>query len=148
MDGNGHVVPDAEHSTERVGTQAHVGELAHVFEALSLLLHGIVAGAKTVDLKLGVLYLNALTLALTLDELTGGADARTRGDALQGVGIDLLGIDNNLDILNGRAVVQRDEVNSFAGTMGTNPSLDRNGLTEIGACECINNSCSTTHYLL
>ena len=52
MDGDGHVVTDTEDSTESVCTQAQVSVLAHILEALTLLLHGIVARATAVELQL------------------------------------------------------------------------------------------------
>ena len=84
-----HVMTDAHHGTESVGTQTHVGILTHILEALALLLHRIVAAAKTIHLEALTLNLYRLTGTLALNENTGGADARTCGDLLEHLGIKL-----------------------------------------------------------
>ena len=80
---------DTHHSTEGVGAQTHMGILAHIFEALSLLLHRIVAAAETIYLKALALYLNSLSGTLALNELSYGADARACGNLLEHVGVKL-----------------------------------------------------------
>ena len=83
MDGDGHVMANAEDSTKSIGAQTQVSVLTHILEALSLLLHRIVAWATTVELQFGSLDLAGLSFALALDELTGSTDARTGSDALE-----------------------------------------------------------------
>ncbi len=101
VNGDGHVVTDAEDSAKRIGAQTHVRILTHVLKALALLLHGIVGGTETVDLNLAGLYLARLTLALTLHEQARGADAGAGSDALELVLANLGRVYDDLDILDG-----------------------------------------------
>ena len=57
MDSHRHIVTNAHHSAEGIGTQTHVGILTHCLKALTFLLHGIVIATETIDLKLGSLNL-------------------------------------------------------------------------------------------
>ena len=52
VDGNGHVVTDAEHGTKCIGTRTQVGYLAQELHGVTLLLQGItvIAGAKHLNL--------------------------------------------------------------------------------------------------
>ena len=83
VDGDGHVVADAEDCSESVCTQTHVPVLAHVFEALSLFLHGIVAWTETVDFDLLALDFRCLSLSLALDKRADNTDADPCRDAFQ-----------------------------------------------------------------
>src|SRR3712207_9230740 len=108
-----------------------MGILAHVLKTLAFLLNRVVAGAETIDLKLTTLYLRGLTCALTFHQCTHDIDAGTGSNALQHFLIKLLRIDNHLNILDGRAIIKRYEVNRLATTMGPHPSLH-----EIGRASC------------
>ena len=143
MDGDGHVVTDTEDSTESVCTQAQVSVLAHILEALTLLLHGIVTRATSVELQLRSLDLAGLSFALALHELTGGTDARTGSDALEQLLIHRRGVNDNLNVLNGRTVVQGNEVHSLAATMRAHPAFDSHLFSKVGAPQGINHFCST-----
>ena len=138
-----HVMTDAHHGTESVGAQTHVRVLAHVFEALSLLLHGIVGAAQAVNLYLTALYLRSLTGSLALDKHSRGTYAGTCGDLLQHILVELGGIDNYLNVLYGRAVVQCYEINSLAAAVRTHPSLHIDNRSEVGAFENVDYLCST-----
>ena len=83
VDGDSHVMAYAHHGAERVGAQTHVGMLAHIFEALAFLLHGIVAAAKSVDLNPAALYLHGLAGALAFHQLAVDTDAGACGDLLE-----------------------------------------------------------------
>ena len=113
MNGHRHVVAYAHHGAEGVGAQTQVSILAHILERLSLLLHGVVAAAKAVDLERVTLNLACLSLALALNEFTCGTDARACSYLLQHVGIKLCRVDNNLDVVYGGTVVEGDEVDSL-----------------------------------
>ena len=89
MDSHRHVVADAHHSTKGIGTETEVSILTHVLEALSLLLHRIVAAAETVDFDAFALNLNALTGTLALYQGTYYADAGTSGNLTELILIDL-----------------------------------------------------------
>ena len=51
VDSHCHIVADAHNGTKGVGAQTHVGILTHYLEALTLLLHGVVIAAQTVNLE-------------------------------------------------------------------------------------------------
>ena len=89
VDSHRHVVADTHHGTKGIGTETEVSILTHVLEALSLLLHWIVAAAETVDLNAFALDLNALTSALALYQSTYYADAGTSSNLAELILIDL-----------------------------------------------------------
>ena len=130
---------DANNGAESVGTQAQVTVLAHVLEALPLLLHGVVAAAKAVYLKGLALHLDRLAGTLTLYQHTGGADAGSGGDVLEHLGVKLGRVYHHLNVLDGRTVVECYEVDSLAAAVSTHPSLYIYLFTEIGALEGIDN---------
>ena len=101
VDSHCHVVADAHHGTEGVGAQAHVGVLAHIFEGLSLLLHGVVCAAGAVNGDGRGLYLHALSRALALYERAFNAEACAGGDLLEGFFVELLHICHDLHVLDG-----------------------------------------------
>ena len=74
MDGDSHIVAYAHHGSEGVGAQAQMGVLTHIFEALSLLLHGVVAAAKTVDLNLAALQFDCLSGTLAFHQFAIDVD--------------------------------------------------------------------------
>ena len=123
VDGDSHIMPDAEHSTECIGTQTHMSELAHILEALALLLHRIIVRAETIDDNFLGLNLNGLTLALAFDESTLHTDTCTGGNTLQFLSIDGRRIDDHLQILYRRAIVEGDEVNSLTAAVRPRPSF-------------------------
>ena len=89
VDSHRHVVADTHHGTKGVGTKTEVSILTHVLEALSLLLHWIVAAAETVDFDAFALNLNTLTGTLALYQGTYYADAGTSGNLAELILIDL-----------------------------------------------------------
>ena len=95
-----HVMANAEHCSERVGTQAHVRVLAHVLEALTLFLHRVVVRAQAIDDNVLCLNLNGLSLALALDERALDAYAGTGGYALEFLCVHRSGVYNDLHVLN------------------------------------------------
>ena len=141
VDGNGHVVAYSHHSTEGVGAQSQVGVLPHVLETLAFLLHGVVVSAGSEELDALSLYLHGLPFALTLHESAACADARAGGDVLQKFCIELRGVHYELDVLDGRAVVEGDEVNSLAAAVGTHPAHHRYLTTKLAALQRINYFC-------
>ena len=142
VDGHCHIVADAHHSSEGIGTQTHVSVLTHYLETLTLLLHGVVVAAQTVNLKLGSLDFAALTGTLTLNQHTLGADAGTCGDILQYLLVELSRINNNLHILDGRTVVEGNEVNCLRAAVRAHPTLYANLLAIFSALQHINNLCT------
>jgi len=145
MYGYGHVMPDTEHRAKGIGTQTHVCMLSHILKTLSFLLHGIVARAQSVDLYLLALYLRRLSGTLTLHQHTRGTNTCAGRDALQRLGIHRCRVYHYLNILNGRSVVQCDEVHCLAAAVRPYPSLYRDLLSIVGAAKRIDDSCSATH---
>ena len=125
VDGHGHVVADAHDGTEGVGAQAHVGVLAHIFKGLPLLLHGVVGIAGAEDLNLRGLNLHSLSTSDALHELSFDAEAGTSSDEFQQLLIELLCIGDDLDVLDGGAVVEGDEINALRAALGTHPTFGR-----------------------
>ncbi len=123
MDGHRHVVADTHYGTEGVGAQAEMSILAHVLEALTLLLHGVVAAAETVNLDAVTLNLYCLALALALYQGSDGTDAGTRCNLAQQILVDLRRVNYYLDIINSRTIVKSDKIDCFATAMGAYPSL-------------------------
>ena len=87
VDSHRHVVANAHHGTKSIGTQTHVGVLAHHLETLTFLLHGIVVATETVNFQLSSLDLTALTSSLALYQRTLSTNAGTRGDIDKVVGV-------------------------------------------------------------
>ncbi len=80
---------DTHHGTKGIGTETEVSILTHVLEALSLLLHRIVAAAETVNLDALALDLNTLSGTLAFYQRTYGADTSTGSNLTELILIDL-----------------------------------------------------------
>ena len=119
-----------------------MGILTHSLERLALLLHGVVVAAETIDLQLGGLNLTGLTSTLTLYQQALYIDAGTCGDVLQQLLIKLGGVNDNLHILDGRTIVQRDEVDSLRTTVRAHPALHTNFFSKFGTLQYVNYLCS------
>ena len=89
VDSHCHVMADTHHGTKGIGTETEVSILTHVFEALSLLLHRIVAAAETVNLDALALDLNTLSGTLAFYQRTYGADTSTSSNLTELILIDL-----------------------------------------------------------
>ena len=75
MDSDSHVVAYAHHGSKSICAQAQMSMLAHIFEALTLLLHGVVVATKTINLNLAALKFYCLTGTLALHQFTIDVDA-------------------------------------------------------------------------
>ena len=142
VDSHCHVVTDAHHCTECVGAQTQMGILAHVLECLSLLLHGIIASAESVEFEAFALYFRCLSLALAFHQCAGCADAGTGGNLFEQSVVEFRRIDNNLYVVDCRAIVECYEIDGFAAAVGTHPSFHVYGASEVGALQRIYNFCS------
>ena len=110
MDSHRHVVANTEYRTEGVRARTKVGNGAQILHAQSLLLQGIFLGVcRAIHLQLGQLNLHRLTGTLALHQRTRSRDTRTRGNGLQLLFREVSKVNHNLYILDGRAVVQRNE---------------------------------------
>ena len=95
-----HIVANAEHGTECVGAQTHVGVLTHIFECLALLLHGVIVGTCAVEHDVFALDFHTLTSALALYELTSGTDTCASGNVFEQIFVNLCWVDHDLHILD------------------------------------------------
>ena len=82
VNGNRHVVADAEHGTKGIGAQTQMRILTHILKALSLLLHGIVASTRAINFDALALYLHGLSLSLAFYQFTYDMNAGTCGHLL------------------------------------------------------------------
>src|SRR5574344_920202 len=121
MDGHRHVMTDAEHSPEGVGTQKEVGMLAQELHGVSCLLQGIIGTARTEHFDVGTLYLHILTGSLALYQFAVDTDACSCGDVFDYILVEMLYVDDNLYILYCRTIVKSDEIDCFAASAGTHP---------------------------
>ena len=115
--------------------------LAHIFKGLPLLLHGEVGTAGAQHLNLGGLNLNSLTRADARHEIAFDAEAGTGGGLLEQLLIELSGISHHLDVLDGRAVVEGDEVNVLWAAVGAYPAHRCDLAARLG-CKEVDNLCS------
>ena len=126
MDGHGHVVADAHDGTERIGAQAQVRILAHVFEALPFLLHRVVASAESEDGDAAALHLGSLSLGGTLHEDALHTDAGSCGDTLYCLLGEIALVAYNLYALDCAAVIQGYEEYSLRTSLGAYPAFYTN----------------------
>ncbi len=134
VDGESHRVADAEDGTEGVGPEAHVCDAAEILQGGVLLLeretHRV---AFADDLDLLRLDLHMLAAADGSDEFALHGDGRTGGDPLDGLVVDDLRIRDDLDIVDGGAVVQGDEFHLFVASLGPDPTFGQYLCTRIHA---------------
>jgi hypothetical protein len=123
--------------------------LTHDLEALTLLLHRIGIVAESVDVYATSLYLGRLSGSWRFYECSLNRETCASGDILEGGSCDkvatngtVIGINDDLYALDGRAIVEGNEVDGLAATMGAHPSLDTDRLSVFGATENIDDFCS------
>ena len=98
VDGNSHVVTDAQDSTEQVGTWTQVSLLAEELHRVSLLLKWVLVGITVTQYLNGSgLDLTLLVTALAGDELTGDLKTCTGSNTLQSSFVKLLDVGYDLD---------------------------------------------------
>src|SRR5574344_349461 len=90
---------------------------------MAFLLQWIVSRTSTQDGQFTALYFNVLTRTLALNQLADDAQTCTRGNILQYILVKFRNIDNNLNILDGTAVIQSDEIHSLGTATSTDPSF-------------------------
>ena len=139
VDGHCHVMTDTHHSPKGIGTQTHVGILAHHLEALTLLLHRIGIVAEAIDLQGSSLDLTALSCTLALYECSNGADAGTSRDILQQLLVELSGVNHHLNVFDGRTIVEGDKVDCLRAAVRAHPTLHADFLAIFCALQHINN---------
>ena len=142
MNGNRHVVTNAENGTKGVGAQTQMRIFAHVFKALSLLLHGIIRRAKTIDFDGFALNFNALTSTLALHQCSCYPDTCTCCNAFELFSIHRCGVDNNLNVVDGRPIVEGNEINRLTVSVGAHPSFHEYIVIKVDAFEGVDYFCS------
>ncbi len=131
VDGEGHGVTDAEHGTEGIRAQAHVGDAAQVLQRCILLLQGIAHGiALAIDFNAGGLDFHGLAAAHGLDEFAGHFQAGSGGDAFHQFLVEHAHVGYDLDIVDGGTVVEGDEFDLFVASLCPDPSFGE----DIGPC--------------
>ena len=99
---------------------------------MSLLLQWIAYGITgAVDGYFLSLYLVLLSLTLRSDERADDADSGACGDLLEKLGVSLGLVNDDLYVVYGRAIVERNEADSLVASLGAYPSLDTDGLGEL-----------------
>ena len=100
---------------------------------------------ETVNFQLSSLDLTTLTSSLALYQRTLSTNAGTRGDVLQHLLVELRRVYDHLHVLNGRTIVEGDEINSLRTAVRAHPTLYTNLLTIFCALQHVNYLCSF-HY--
>ena len=125
MDSDRHVVTHAIDRPKGIRTRTQVGDLTEEFQRVPLLLQGIGSRiCRPEDFEFVCLYFYALPLTLRGDEFADHAEACPRGDLSEKISVEAREVDDDLDIMDRRAVIQCDEANSLIATAGTDPALD------------------------
>ena len=129
MDSESHCVPDTEHCAESVGAEPHMGNRTEVLEGSILLLereaHRI---AFAIDFDLLCLDLYSLAAADRLHEVTLYRKAGAGGNLLEELLVEEAGVCDYLDIIDGRTVVECDELNLFVSSLSPHPSFGKDFL--------------------
>ena len=126
-----HRVTDTQHGAEGVRARAQVGDLAQEFHRVPLFLQRIGVGVgAAVHFDITRLDFDPLARTLRLDERTRYADAGAGGDSFEQFVVEFVDVDDDLDIMDDRAVVQRDERYVFVAALGADPAFGR----DLAAC--------------
>src|SRR5574344_730311 len=124
VNGISHVVAHAAHSAKGVGAEAQVANLAQKFHAVAFLLQGVCVGVGfAVEENVSGLNFHRLSGAHRLHQFTVYREAGARGDAAKEVFVEMSEVDNDLDIVDGRTVVEGNEGNVFVAAFGAHPSF-------------------------
>ena len=125
MDSDRHVVTHAIDRPKGIRARTQVGDLTEELQRVPLLLQGIGSRiCRPEDFEFVCLYFYALPLTLRGDEFADHAEACSRGDLSEKISVEACEVDDDLDIMDRRAVIQCDEANSLIATAGTDPALD------------------------
>ena len=117
VNGHGHIVAYAHYGTKGVCAQTHMRMLPHILKTLALFLHGIVGSTGSEEFDAFCLYFGCLTGSLALYKLSGTGYASTGSDLPEEFILKSFHVGHNLDILDGRAVVECYEVYILAATL-------------------------------
>ena len=138
VDSHCHIVADTHHGTKGIGTQTHMSVLTHSLEALTLLLHRIIITTETINHQISGLNLAALSCTLTFHQCTLSTDTSTCSNIFQQLLVKLRGVNHNLHIIDGRTIVQCNEVDCLGRTVCTHPTFHTNFLSVFRALQHVN----------
>ncbi len=115
---------DTAYCPERIGAGTQMAYLTQKLHRMALLLQGIALRVGfAIKHNIFGLHLNGLSGSLRLHQLAVHTDACPRGDAAQQFLVEFCQIHNNLDIINGRTVVQCNESHILVSAFGTHPAF-------------------------
>ena len=138
VDGEGHGVADAEDGTEGVGPEAHVRYAAEELQGGVLLLeretHGV---AFAQHFHFRGLDLHGLPAAHGGHQLALHGQGGPCGDALEEVFAEEFRIGYDLDIVDGRTVVEGNEFDLFVSPLGADPAFCEYLSTRLGGEQCL-----------
>ena len=124
VDSVSHCVAYAKYGTKSVGTWTQMGNLPKKLQRVSLLLKWISVGiSRTVNFYLFCLYFYALTRSNRLNQITNNLKASTCSYLLKQLLVEIRNLNNYLDIINGRTVVQCDKCYVLVATLGAYPTF-------------------------
>ena len=135
VDGVGHLAAEPVDGSEGVGAGTKVSYRPQILEGGVLLLERVAHGvAFAVDLNFGRLDFDCLTASDGLDEPAFHCDAGACADTCErGFGLGIL-VDHDLDVPDGRAVVEGDKCDFFVSSFGPHPTFGEDVAT-CGHCE-------------
>ena len=101
VDGDGHVVTDAEDGSEGVGAGTQVGNLAQELHGVALLLQGIGVVTAAKHLDFACLNLGLLTGTYRFGQFTVHTEASAGGDFLEHSFVKVGQVNDNLHVVDG-----------------------------------------------
>lgn len=122
MDGESQCGTHAQHRSEGVGAGAQVRFLAQEFERVPFFLQRVcfVGGAE--HCQFFGLHFHALSFALGCHERAFYVDGRTRGDGFQLLVAKAVHVEHNLQVADGRSVVQCHELHVLVASARAHPT--------------------------
>ena len=123
VDGHRHVVAYSEYGAERIGAKPHVSVLAHILERLSFLLHGVFGATSAKYLNGRSLKLHALSASHALHKFSVHAQTGAGGDFSEHLVVKLVDVGHDLNVLDGRAVVEGDKIDRLASATCSDPAF-------------------------
>ena len=146
MNGDSHIVTNAEHSAERIRTRTQMGYLTKELHRVSLFLQRICIVASSQHFDFTSLDFGFLTGAYRFRQHAVHAQTSACGNIFQHLLIEVRQIHHNLHIIYCRTVVQRDKINLLTTSAGTNPAFHVDHSAKILALQQVNNLCSTNFF--
>lgn len=126
VDGERDARAEAECGSEEIGARTEVGDAAEELGGVTFFLKWVVVWAGAYELEPGGVHFPLLAFPRGFDEISGDDDTRSGGGGGE-LAVARNGfVDNDLDALDGAAVVDFEEGEFFRVTFSTNPPFDGN----------------------